>query len=281
MTLASTPVDTVTPFYAPAEQALRRRIVALLIDTVVIAVVAAGINSIFGVTQPTFSGTIALVSGGLAITQTVTDWPWLALAWIGYYATLEGLFGATVGKAIVGLRVTDLYGRRTGWKSATTRNIGRIIDVLPVLYLIGGIQALVTREHQRLGDRWAKALVVPVEAVPSSPLSKFAVRQRVTLLAALLAILVAYSGWFAYFGRPPLVIKGAVNTHSAMFNQGVNTYHLGSPAWGKGTVTYPIAYQTQQTLQSCSGHITLDWTGFPTGWEMGSSEVSCSPRIYP
>src|ERR1700740_557950 len=138
MTLASAPIAAATPLYAQAERALRRRFVALLIDTVVVALLDAIVNWIFGVRRPTGGGTIVLVSGGAGAvtTQTVADWPWLTLLWLAYYALLEGLFGATAGKAIVGLRVTDLYGRRIGWPSATVRNLIRIIDFFPVLYVV-------------------------------------------------------------------------------------------------------------------------------------------------
>jgi uncharacterized RDD family membrane protein YckC len=283
MTLASTPVATATPLYAQAGRALRRRLIALLVDTAVVALLDVIVNRIFGVTRPTGAGTIALVSGGIGsvTTQTVADWPWLTLLWLAYYALLEGMFGATVGKAIVGLRVTDLYGRRLGWKSAMTRNLARIIDFLPVLYLIGGSLTLVTREHQRLGDRAAQTLVLPVDAITSPPLSEPAVRRRVAILAALLAIVIGYSGWFAYFGRPPLVIEGAVNTSVQTFAQGVSRYSLGAPRWGNGTVSYPITYQTEQTNQSCQGEITLLWNGFPPGWEISGGDTHCSPRIYP
>lgn len=283
MTLASTPVTTATPLYAQAGRALRRRLVALLVDTLVVTLLDAIVNWIFGVARPTGGGTIALLSGGIGsvTTQTVADWPWLTLLWLAYYALLEGLFGATVGKAIVGLRVTDLHGHRIGWKSATTRNLARIIDFFPVLYLIGGTLALLTREHQRLGDRAAHTLVLPVGAITSPPLSQPAVRRRAAILASLLTIPIGYSGWFAYFGRPPLVIESAVNAQVQMFGQGVSSYSLGAPRWGNGTVSYPIVYQTEQTNQSCQGEITLVWNGLPPGWEFSGGESRCSPRIYP
>ncbi|TMD86247.1 MAG: RDD family protein, partial [Chloroflexi bacterium] len=135
----------------------------------------------------------SMASGGFSsfTTQTTVDWLWLTLLWVAYYAVLEGLFGATVGKRLAGVRVTDLEGRRIGWQAAILRNLGRLLDALPFLYLLGGILTLNSRHHQRLGDRFAGTLVLPTAAVVGPPLPSDVRRRRVIAVAAGAALLLA------------------------------------------------------------------------------------------
>ena len=283
MGLAGAPTAAPIDLAAASRQALPRRLAALVVDVLVISLLDAIVNGTFGVTRVTGGVVPSMTSGSFAsfTTQTTVDWFWLTLLWVAYYAVLEGLFGATVGKRVAGLRVTDLEGRRIGWQAAILRNIGRLLDALPFLYLLGGILTLNSRLHQRLGDRFAGTLVIPAPAVISPPLPPGVQRRRVIGLAGVTVILLALCGAFAYFGRPPLVIEGAKNTGERFFGQGIDSYSLGSPRWGTGTVTYPITYQIAQTLQTCTGEITLTWSGFPQGWELGGGQSNCSPRIYP
>jgi uncharacterized RDD family membrane protein YckC len=282
MSLASNPLTMSTPIHMVARAGLGRRLVALLIDILVLSLIDAIVNSVFGVTHAAGAWTIVLVGGGVNSYATVTtaDWPWLVLVWISYYAILEGLFGATAGKALMRLRVTDLEGRRVSRQEVVLRNVIRPVDALPGVYLVGGALTLLTRTHQRLGDRLAGTVVLPVDAVTSPPLPRPALRTRLAGLALLVAILLAYSSWFVYNARPPLVIEGAQSS-VGIFNQGAGTYSLGSPQWGNGTISYPISYEIARTGQSCSGQVTLDWTGFPQGWIISGGEDRCSPRVYP
>jgi uncharacterized RDD family membrane protein YckC len=258
-------------------------LLALIADTIVISIVDAVVNGTFGVTHVTSGIATTMGSGGFTsfTTQTTVDWPWLALVWVTYYAVLEGLFGATVGKRLAGLRVTDVEGRRIGWQAAIVRNLARLLDVLPFTYLLGGVLTLVTRRHQRLGDRLAGTIVVPVAAVASPPLEPGVRRRRAIGLAAVVIVFLAFSAWFAYYGRPPLLIESAKNTGAGLFSQGVSNYKLGTPQWGSGTITYPIAYEITQTNQTCQGQIVLKWRGFFSGWVFGGGTSQCSPRIYP
>ena len=41
------------------------------------------------------------------------------------------------------------------------------------------------------------------------------------------------SGAFFYYGRPPLVVQGMVNTQQMMFGDGVSAYTLSAPVWGQ------------------------------------------------
>lgn len=224
-----------------------------------------------------------MASGGFTsfTTQTTVDWLWLTLLWVGYYAVLEGLFGATIGKRLAGLRVTDLDGRRIGWQPAILRNLARLLDALPFLYLLGGILTLSSRQHQRLGDRFARTIVIRTTAVVGPPLPGDVARRRAIGLAAVTALLLACCAVFAYFGRPPLVIEGAKNTGTSFFGQGIGNYTLGSARWGNGTVSYPITYEMAETNQSCVANITLSWHGFLAGWQVEGGQSNCSRRIYP
>jgi uncharacterized RDD family membrane protein YckC len=264
-------------------RALPRRLVALVVDTVVISLLDAIVNGAFGVPQGTTGLWTTIGSAGFAsfATRTTLAWPWLTLLWVSYYALLEGLFGATLGKALAGLRVTDLEGRRVGRQAAIVRNIARALDWIPFLYLLGGTLTLITAEHQRYGDRIARTLVVPAAAVVGPPLPPAVRRRRTIGFAAAAAGLLAFCAWFAYYGRPPLVVEGAKNTGAGMFSQGVGTYKLGAPNWGKGVVTYAITFQIPRTNQSCSGNVTLHWNWYAGGWVFGGGQSVCSKRAYP
>jgi uncharacterized RDD family membrane protein YckC len=283
MSLAGASTSVPISLVPATGQALRRRLGALIVDTLMISLLDAIVNGTFGVERVTSGIAPTMASGGFTsfTTQTTVDWIWLTLLWVAYYAVLEGLFGATVGKRLAGVRVTDLEGRRVGWQAAILRNVARLIDALPVLYLLGGFLTLNSRQHQRLGDRFAGTLVVPVDAVISAPLPSDVRRRRATALAVVTALLLAFCAAFAYFGRPPLVIEGAKNTGDMYFKDGVSSYTLGSPRWGTGTVTYPITYELARTAQACQGTITLDWNWSQAGWVLGSGENHCSPQIFP
>ena len=283
MSLAGAPTSAPISLAAASGQALPRRLLALIADTVVISLLDAIVNGTFGVTRVTSGVVPSMTSGSFAsfTTQTTVDWFWLALLWVAYYAVLEGLFGATLGKRLAGLRVTDLEGRRIGWQAATLRNLARLLDALPFLYLLGGVLTLSSRQHQRLGDRFAGTLVLPASTAVGTPLPRDVVRRRSMALAAVTALLLAFCAVFAYFGRPPLVIEGAKNTGTSVFGQGVGTFRLGSARWGNGKVTYPISYEIAETNQSCFGDITLTWTGFLGGWQFDGGQSTCSQRIYP
>src|SRR5438876_8618324 len=144
MSVAGAPVADPVNLASATGRALPRRLLALVADTLVISLLDAILNGTFGITRVTRGVATTLGSGGYTsfTTQTTVDWPWLALLWVTYYIVVEGLFGATLGKLLAGLRVTDLEGRRLTRQAAILRNVARLLDVLPVLYLLGGILTL-------------------------------------------------------------------------------------------------------------------------------------------
>jgi uncharacterized RDD family membrane protein YckC len=76
-----------------------------------------------------------------------------------YYWLSEGILGATLGKAAVGVAVCDAEGRRCGLGRSLIRNVLRIVDGL-ALYLVGFVVAVFSKKRQRLGDHMASTYVV-------------------------------------------------------------------------------------------------------------------------
>ena len=77
-----------------------------------------------------------------------------------YFVVLEGWQGATVGKALLGLRVVQLDGRAPGLKASILRNALRFVDGLPALNIVGVVLILRSEERMRFGDRIAGTRVV-------------------------------------------------------------------------------------------------------------------------
>jgi uncharacterized RDD family membrane protein YckC len=68
--------------------------------------------------------------------------------------------GRTPGKRAAGLRVVRSGGQPVGFWASAIRNVLRLVDFLPSLYLVGTISIVVSRHNQRLGDLAAGTLVV-------------------------------------------------------------------------------------------------------------------------
>ena len=68
--------------------------------------------------------------------------------------------GQTIGKRLLRLRVMDAQGLRLQFHQVLLRNLLRFVDMLPALYLVGGLACLFSRRAQRLGDLAANTVVV-------------------------------------------------------------------------------------------------------------------------
>jgi uncharacterized membrane protein SpoIIM required for sporulation/uncharacterized RDD family membrane protein YckC len=83
-----------------------------------------------------------------------------------YHLILEPLMaGRTPGKRLAGIRVLTLDGRAPTLGPLVTRNVFRLVDSLPVLYIVGLLFVMFGRRHLRLGDL-AAGTVLAVERVP-------------------------------------------------------------------------------------------------------------------
>jgi uncharacterized RDD family membrane protein YckC len=77
-----------------------------------------------------------------------------------YMVLLEGVFGMTLGKWLLGIRVVGPNGGRPGLLKSFIRNILRSVDSLPTLNILGVILILKSRERARFGDRVAGTRVI-------------------------------------------------------------------------------------------------------------------------
>ncbi|MBZ4372638.1 RDD family protein [Corallococcus sp. AS-1-6] len=126
------------------------RFLAWLMDALIVGFATTGVLLVFQVAMAAFPGFASALG---IVVYFLVDW--------GYGITLETVWaGQTVGKRVMSLRVIQESGVRIGFYHAALRNLARVVDRLPLLYLVGGSVALVSRSHQRLGDLLAGTIVV-------------------------------------------------------------------------------------------------------------------------
>jgi uncharacterized RDD family membrane protein YckC len=78
-----------------------------------------------------------------------------------YAALCEWRFhGRTVGKRVAGIATMDDRGLRLSLYQAVIRNLLRVVDFMPGLYLVGGVASLWDPHGRRLGDLAAGTVVV-------------------------------------------------------------------------------------------------------------------------
>jgi uncharacterized RDD family membrane protein YckC len=139
---------------------LIERFVASLIDLFILLVFAAALAFPFGI----LAWSAAYWTHGFG--------PWAALfwgpftlvvfvLWVLYFTYLESSGGQTFGKKAMNLKVVrPATGKPPDFSHALVRNVVRIIDWLPVFYLVGLVFALLTPRKQRLGDILGDTIVV-------------------------------------------------------------------------------------------------------------------------
>lgn len=117
------------------------RFLALLIDGIILGIIAGILVAILGVQRASISSSTTGLIG------------------IIYFIVLEKIYGGTLGKKALGLRVTREDGAPISWSESIIRNLLRIIDGL-VGYLVGAIIIWNSPLKQRLGDKLAHTVVV-------------------------------------------------------------------------------------------------------------------------
>jgi uncharacterized RDD family membrane protein YckC len=134
-------------------EVIGRRVAAALIDGIVVFVLLVLVGIVTGDAEASGDYFSVQLEGIEALV-----WALLAL---GYYIATEAQWGRTAGKRVLGIRVVRLDGSTAGAGPVVTRNVLRIIDILPILYLVGFIvMVTIGRGRQRIGDFAARTAVV-------------------------------------------------------------------------------------------------------------------------
>jgi uncharacterized RDD family membrane protein YckC len=159
---SATDYTSTTPLLEPSPisgrtATLGDRFIAFALDTIFIVCVCAVLDAwVFMrwsvIAGPQLNVTWAALLIALALTSAIS----FAYVWL-----LEAVFGATLGKAIVGIRVIRTNGR-SALAASAIRNLFRLVDGLG-FYLVGVLVAGCSRFRQRLGDICAGTAVVEAE----------------------------------------------------------------------------------------------------------------------
>ena len=129
-----------------------RRVLATIVDGIVLSVVFWLFSALFGTTSAEGGEVSASVSGFASLVMFV-----LAFA---YYIVLEGYLGQTLGKMLLGIKVVrEDSGEVPGLGGAAIRTVLRIVDGF-FFYIVAFIAVLASQKNQRLGDMAANTLVV-------------------------------------------------------------------------------------------------------------------------
>jgi uncharacterized RDD family membrane protein YckC len=82
---------------------------------------------------------------------------------LAYFIVTEALWGGTPAKMLLDMRVVrESDGTKIGWQESVVRNLLRVVDVFPALYLVGFLLAVSSPKTQRLGDRIARTVVIRI-----------------------------------------------------------------------------------------------------------------------
>ena len=127
------------------------RLMAWLIDAILIAVLMTAFSMVLGFMGQTGTGLYLVV---------------LFVLWWFYPVIFEvWRDGMTPGKKRFGLQVIHDDGTPVGWTASLLRNLLRSADFLPFGFLAGLVSMLLDRDFRRLGDLAAGTLVVHHERV--------------------------------------------------------------------------------------------------------------------
>jgi uncharacterized RDD family membrane protein YckC len=134
-----------TPKLGTSGDVIWHRVLAYVIDSVLMGLIWGMV--ILAGTALGDAGSLLLVVVGV-------------VALLVYGFLLEGLYGYTPGKYLLGLVVVKSDGSNCTVGASILRNLLWIVDALPTANLVAMVLILVTDDNQRVGDLVADTVVV-------------------------------------------------------------------------------------------------------------------------
>jgi uncharacterized RDD family membrane protein YckC len=171
-----------SPLEAPEFAAWELRAKAAIVDLVLLTGFAVA-----------YIADTGLLSGGPHLGAGLDSLTFLALpaALFAYFAGMEAIFGATIGKMFARLRVVYLNGERGDFTTSTIRTLVRPLE-MAAAYLPSILLVKFTRNGQRLGDLLAGSSVARTSK--GHPVGPWAAVLVVAIVAALVTHTVATGG---------------------------------------------------------------------------------------
>ena len=140
--------------YEDSTEVVGRRIGALLVDSVLFAILFVALAFATGGAQSSSGHASLRLNGGATVA-------FVAIMFI-YFIVAEGATGQTLGKRLLRIRVVSADGSPAGWGQVTVRTLLRLVDALPAFYIVGLVTVFASgsERRQRVGDLAARTQVV-------------------------------------------------------------------------------------------------------------------------
>ena len=143
----------------PLQEHWIKRIIAIIIDSIILAIAISILSIIILIPTLILTGTLPPIPLFGSLIGWLIGFPFAVGALsILYFSFAESIYGQTVGKRLMGLRVATIDGRIPNLGRTLIRNISKIYWVLLLLDVIIGL-ATPGDPHQKYSDRIAGTTV--------------------------------------------------------------------------------------------------------------------------
>jgi uncharacterized RDD family membrane protein YckC len=132
------------------------------------AALACEVDPLAGLRELSEWGLFAGADSQLPPPAILLWWALTAAGFTLYCGVMEAILGRTIGKLLVGSRVVGSQGRRATLGQAVIRNALRLVELIPQFWVFAFLIVL-SRNRQRLGDVFARTVVVRLRATNSGP----------------------------------------------------------------------------------------------------------------
>lgn len=143
---------------------LGSRFAAMLLDQLILTVITVLITIIMAMNGLDFR-TMTTMKGSVSSVIIAIAFLLVFIITFGYFVFFEMVTnGQTPGKKLLKLRVIKENGEPLGFTDSVLRNILRVADMLPSLYLAGAAFIVFSRNYKRIGDFAANTVVIKVKS---------------------------------------------------------------------------------------------------------------------